>query len=146
MQEFVNSSLDLRAAEECSDEFSGAVRFVAAAESARNHDDLCLLNQNGKEIDGFFDGSSRQVPDDKDLRSCAGTFEDTCCIIFTVCPREYRNQNTWMCNLDGAGLDFLPFIEVSRRNGNLALDLAGEYRFQFPFPYLQQVIQLERIV
>ena len=93
IEHFLNGVLDLRVAEERVDELCGALRLVAAAESAGDHDDLRLARHSGKGDNGIFHCRSGKVPDDKGLGSCAGTLKDTCGVVFAVCAGEYGNEH-----------------------------------------------------
>ena len=115
LEQVMNSIHNLRVAEECCNELTAAFRFVTAAESARNHDNLGILNAVGKGFYGFGNCRSRQVADDKDFCSCTSPFKDSSGVIFAVCAWEYRNQDVRASRLNGRELVNRIVIAVNRR-------------------------------
>ena len=89
-----------RVAEESSDKFAAAVRFVTTGEAAGNHDDLALSQTTCELVDRLFDIRTIQVTDDKDISLCTGLFKGARGIIFAVGTREYRNQDAGTRNLN----------------------------------------------
>ena len=139
----MDSVLDTGVAEERRNELTAALRLVAAAEAAGDHDDLCLTNHCRKGGDRIFHCRCGQVADDKGLRSCTGTLKDAGGVVFAVGAGEYRNQHAGLCTLDRSGQRGLSRIGQLFRNLCGGLDAAGEYRFQLLLPDGQQLVQLE---
>ena len=142
----MNSIHNLRVAEECCNELTAAFRFVTAAESARNHDNLGILNAVGKGFDRFCNCSSRQVADYENFCSCTSPFKDSSGVIFAVCAWEYRNQDVRTSRLNGRELVNRIVIAVNRRLFCSGLDSARENRLKLLFPDLQKLWQLHGVV
>ena len=132
-----NSFFDLRILECSCKEFRRTIRFVTCGESAREHDDLCLIDCFLKKLYRVMDIFSSQVLEYFYIHLCTCTLECTCAVILAVCSREYRNKYTRFCNFVLAYIDAVCMIKLLISVSCLFIILRRnclKYFFQSTFP------------
>ncbi len=85
----------MRVAEERSDELRGTIRFVAARETARDHDQLRGSQTLGEGLDRTLDVLGISVADDEHVRVDAGSLQRAGGVVLTVGAGEDRDQGCW---------------------------------------------------
>ena len=145
LQQSVHFILDPGVPEECGNELAAAVRLIAAAEAAGQHDNLGLLHLCRNRRNGGFNIRSAQVPDDHHVHVRTGTLEHSCSVVLAVGAREYGNQHPGTGSLDGGTLPGLGYIGIGLDGGKLGLDPAGEHGFQLAFPCLLERLRLHGV-
>ena len=101
-QEALNGLSDCRCAEHCGDEFSRPIRLIAAAEPARQHEDLRPLERCGNRRNGFLHRRGRQVAHDEDLRDRPHALPCARRVILAVCPRKDGDADAGLGDLHRA--------------------------------------------
>ena len=136
-----------RGAEERGDELGGAVRFVAAGEAARDHDDLALLDLLYQRVGRFGHGRRGEVVHDERAHVGARTLEGCGGIVFAVVAREHGDDHMrlghagagvhgLLRSVEGHGLDGLALL--------IALGTVREHGFDAALPCILQLGQVER--
>ena len=91
-QEFGNRVRNGRIPKYRRDKFCGTIRFISAAESPRNHDDLALSDLFGHLMNGLVQNFRRQIRQNLHFHLSAGSFKCAFAVHFTVGSRENRNK------------------------------------------------------
>ena len=110
IEELLDSFRDARIAERGGDELAGAVGLVAGGETAREGDDLRVVDGGQNIFYGIFNGLRVEVANDdwRDDGACA--FEGALCVVFAVRSGEDRNETRGFANVVSVVLRLPPFV------------------------------------
>ena len=141
-QQVGNGLQHFRVPEDGGDEFRRTLRFVPTAESAGDHDHLTVFDFFRHPVDGFFQLSGGQVPQDVEVGLGAGLFKGPLGIHFAVGSREDRDENAGLCCLHQRprGISFF-VLDLRRRLAVVFRSCGGEYGLQRSLPHLIQFVQ-----
>ena len=106
VEELLDGFRDARVAERGGDELAGAVRFVAGGETAREGDDLRVVDGGQNIFNGIFDGLRVEIADDDRRDDGARAFEGALRVVFAVRSGEDRDEDARFRERRQRGLAF----------------------------------------
>ena len=111
LKQIMNSIHDLRITKDRCDKLRRTIRLITGTESTGEHQDLALSDRFLESVDRFHDLALCHILKYKRLNLCSCLFKRLCCIVLTVCAREYRNKYLWLCQLSLCGIYLLCIIK-----------------------------------
>ena len=105
LEEFHYRFLNLRVLECGCEKFRGTIRLVTCGKSAREHDDLRLINRFFKNPHGIADIFRCQIAEHSCNYFRSGTLKGPCAVVFTVGAGEYRDKHRRLRQLMGTDMN-----------------------------------------
>ena len=91
---------NLRRTEHRRDELARPIRLVTAAEAARQHEDLCVLDRLSHRCYRLLDRLWSEIAHDQNLGLCTDTLPRACRVILAVRPWKYGDADTRFCDFE----------------------------------------------